>query len=834
MAGFTTPTLSPYKISCLFSAWVNFPLAEAFQAAVIRFVIFMDLTLQLQNMLFISQHRSWLVLVLLLSGCGFAAKHLDNLYGTATTQNRIVGLETAEGELFVNEIKPILDNRCVVCHACNDAPCQLKLSSPEGIDRGYSSQPVYDGGRLTTAMPTRLFEDAQSTEEWRAKGFSPVLNERQQSIEANLQVSLLSRVLQLKQDNPLPQSDILPTAYDFSLDRPQICHGIENFTRFANLHPELGMPYGLPGLSDSENRKLQGWLENGAKMSSLAPLDAQQQQMVKIWESFLNRDSNKHRLMSRYVYEHLSFQHLYFSEQPGGTFFNIVRSRTAPGQAVDRITTLRPYDDPGVESFYYRLIREKATILDKTHIPYLMNKQRLARWQTLFIDADFEIDTLPGYEAWSTANPFITYQDLPVGTRYQFLLDDAQLFIMGFIKGAVCRGNIALSVIDDRFWVFFVRPGLVNEELRSNLYKVQGDNLRIPEETGSTLSLFSWRKKADMERQYFDAKEKMVSDSILDNPALLSLNAIWDGDNTNENAALTVFRHLDNASVVKGMVGEPPKTAWVMDYPQFERIHYLLVAGFDPFGNVGHQLTTRLYMDFLRMEGEVNFVSFLPPDNRFEELSYWYRNAGKSIRNFMKDVHADALFPSGIDYQTEEYKLEFYQQLKQHLASVNSHTYDLSASNASDADLGALEQLGDISGESLSFLPEVVFIRLTDRQSNEHFYTLIHNRGFLNVTSLFNEAKNRVPGEDNLTLVNGFIGAYPNAFWDVRSTDLSGLLNQVRTLDSESDYRKLMDDYGVRRTSDQFWAFSDRLHQEYRNMAQVEAGLFDFNRLENR
>jgi hypothetical protein len=38
----------------------------------------------------------------------------------------------------------------------------------------------------------------------------------------------------------------------------------------------------------------------------------------------------------------------------------------------------------------------------------------------------------------------------------------------------------------------------------------------------------------------------------------------------------------------------------------------------------------------------------------------------------------------------------------------------------------------------------------------------------------------------------------------------------------------------VRRTSDQFWDFSDRLHQEHRNMAQVEAGLFDFSRLENR
>jgi hypothetical protein len=788
----------------------------------------------LQNMLFKPKHRSWLGLVLFLSGCGMAAKHLDNIYGTAAIQDRMVGLETAEGELFAQQVKPILDNRCVVCHSCNDAPCQLKLSSPEGIDRGYSRKLVYNGTRLTAAMPTRLFEDAQSTEEWRTKGFSPVLNERQQSVEANLQSGLMSRILQLKQDNPLPQSDILPAEYDFSLDRAQVCHGIENFTRFANVHPDLGMPYGLPGLNDSEYRQLQGWLANGAKMSTPAPLEDPQQQMVETWESFLNQDSNKHRLMSRYIYEHLFLQHLYFSEQPGGTFFSIVRSRTAPGQVLDRITTLRPYDDPGVESFYYRLVREKATILDKTHIPYLMDKQRMARWQTLFIDADFEIDTLPGYQAGSTSNPFVTYKDFPVRTRYQFLLDDAQLFIMGFIKGAACRGSIALSVIDDRFWVFFVSPDLVNEQLHTEFLEVQGNNLRLPDEKGSSASIFTWRKYAKLEEQYFKAKEKSVSDKLRESPNLLNLEAVWDGESTNTNASLTVFRHLDNASVVQGLVGEPPKTAWIMDYIQFERIHYLLVAGFDPFGNTGHQLSTRLYMDFLRFEGEFNFVAFLPPGNRFEELIYWYRNADKGIQNFIKTMPELAFFPTGIKYQTTDYKQELYQQLRQHLSMVIPHNYDLSASNVSEEDLRSLEQLADISGKTTSFLPEVVFIRLTDIQGNEHFYTLIHNRGFLNVTSLLNQANNRLPDEDNITLVTGFIGAYPNAFWDVRSTDLSDLSNRVRTLDSESDYKKLMDNYGVRRTSDQFWAFSDRLHQEHRNMAQVEAGLFDFSRLENR
>ena len=38
------------------------------------------------------------------------------------------------------------------------------------------------------------------------------------------------------------------------------------------------------------------------------------------------------------------------------------------------------------------------------------------------------------------------------------MLDEAQFTIMGFIKGPVCRGQVALNVIEDHFWVGFVAP----------------------------------------------------------------------------------------------------------------------------------------------------------------------------------------------------------------------------------------------------------------------------------------------------------------------------------------------------------------------------------------
>ncbi len=115
----------------------------------------------------------------------------------------------------------------------------------------------------------------------------------------------------------------------------------------------------------------------------------------------------------------------------------------------------------------------------------------------------------------------------------------------------------------------------------------------------------------------------------------VDLSLIWDGDGRNPNAALTVFRHFDNASVVKGLVGEPPKTAWVLGYPLFERIYYLLVAGYDPYGNLAHQLDSRLYMDFMRMEGESNFLLFLPKAARQPTRDHWYRGASVQVKSYV-------------------------------------------------------------------------------------------------------------------------------------------------------------------------------------------------------
>jgi hypothetical protein len=137
---------------------------------------------------------------------------------------------------------------------------------------------------------------------------------------------------------------------------------------------------------------LSRWLEQGAPFEGLPPLPAPVEKQIADWEAFLNGDSLKQRLVSRYIFEHLFLAHLYFDTDPEPHYFRLIRSRTPPGQPVDLVVSRRPYDDPGVERVYYRLEREQETIVDKTHMPYALGQKRMARWRELFLKSDYRVD----------------------------------------------------------------------------------------------------------------------------------------------------------------------------------------------------------------------------------------------------------------------------------------------------------------------------------------------------------------------------------------------------------------------------------------------------------
>jgi hypothetical protein len=796
------------------------------------------------------KHPIVLLIFLVFTGCAtlvYQAVDYESLYGPSVPKRRLLTHEEAilsqqQNKIsFSRDVKPILDSRCVVCHGCYDAPCQLKLGSIEGIDRGATKQIVYDFARLKAADPTRLFIDAKDTEDWRQKDFYPVLNERLDSPAANLDNSVLAKLIELKRQNPQPISGKLDKDFDLKFDRKLQCPTVEELPKYQHQHPNWGMPYAMPGLSQKEEDTLMQWLQEGAKVEPLQGSSSQSVPTIAKWESYFNGSTLKHKLVSRYIYEHLFIGHLHFKGHPEHEFFRLVRSTTAPGQPIEEINTVRPYDDPGTSTFYYRLQLITETLVDKIHFVYELSDRKMRRYDELFFKTDYQVTALPSYQPEVAANPFKAFIELPLVSKYQFLLDDAEYFVTGFIKGPVCRGEIATESIRDQFWVVFTQPGKFYPKKVAQALAENNRLLGLPGEEADKIGLFGFKKYDAFGKQYLKIKDQFI-DLLLAKNQGFDLDNIWDGDGENQNAALTIFRHFDSATVTKGLIGDTPLTAWVLDYPIFERLHYLLVAGFNVYGTAGHQLASRTYMDILRQDGEDNFLRFMPAKQRQAIYDSWYM--GKDgLRT------ADALFNVGhetqVKYRTTDYKKEFFDQVRQRLGkaagAVDSINQCRQAACIRAETTPVQQQVDDeirkltiLQGLELGVLPEMSLLRIkTGDPGGDLVYTLLIDKAYSNISKMLREGSRRLPKNDRITVVPGFVGSYPNFFFSVEKNRLGEFVNKIRTAKTEADLESFYSQFGIRRTNPEIWQHSDWFNEQHKKYRGLHAGLLDLSRYEN-
>ena len=800
----------------------------------------------------IAGKKLFLLVFLVMTGCAsivYTVIDFDRLYGPSAPKQRVL---TPEGLLlseqqhkvsYYKEVKPILDSRCVTCHGCYDAPCQLKLGSIEGVDRGASKEIVYDSSRLKAADPSRLFVDASMTEDWRKKGFYPILNERIDTNVANLDNSIVAKLLSLKHLNPQPTSGKLGEEYALDINRTLQCPTLQEVPAYQHDHPQWGMPYAMPGLSQQEEHTLTQWLQEGSKVEPLPPLSLESVKAVGQWENYFNGSSLKQKLVFRYIYEHLFIGHIHFKGHPENEFFQWVRSKTGPGQPIKEINTVRPYDDPGIGRFYYRLRAITETIVDKTHFVYELSDERKQRYDELFFEPDYQVTVLPSYSPEVAANPFKAFFELPPASKYKFMLDEAEYFVSGFIKGPVCRGEVATESIRDQFWVVFMKPRHFYPKKAVQFLADNYQLLGLPGEEGDQIGLFGWSNYDDFGRQYLKHKDNFIN-SVLSNGQGLDLNTIWDGEGSNHNAALTIFRHFDSATVLKGFIGGTPLTGWVIDYPIFERLHYLLVAGFNVYGSAGHQLASRTYMDILRQDAEDNFLRFMPAMERLSIYNTWY--AGIKGVNGLRN--AEPLFSIGhetqVKYQTSNYKKEFFDQIRQRLGSAagvvdtinGCEQVDCSRDNITpiqqqvDSDM---RKLAKFKGLQLSALPELSLVRVIMGAAEEdRVYSLITDKAYSNISKLL-EGSNRLPEQDSVTIVPGFIGSYPNFFFTVEKAHLMEFINTLGAARTEIEKDTLYSQFGLRRTHPKLWQHVDWFNQQYKEEKGLSAGLLDMSRYEN-
>jgi hypothetical protein len=237
---------------------------------------------------------------------------------------------------------------------------------------------------------------------------------------------------------------------------------------------------------------------------------------------------------------------------------------------------------------------------------------------------------------------------------------------------------------------------------------------------------------------------------------------------------------------------------------------------------------TRLYMDFLRMEGEANYLSLLPSKRRVELASWWYRGVSTSARKrVMSELLGSNTQPT-IHYRSAEPEVELDAALEQRVSGVLAHSYDLKQ----DAIGAQLHELEGMRGAPATSMPEISFLEIDTGNDNARYFSVLRDSAHSNVAELFDEKDRRLTDEDSLRVVPGFLGAYPNAIFHLRASEVPQFVSSLAAVKRPSDYTALRARFGVLRYSQQFWPASDRLHAAYRDIEPLTSGSFDYNRLQ--
>ncbi|MNJ98611.1 Fatty acid cis/trans isomerase (CTI) [compost metagenome] len=746
-------------------------------------------------------------------------------------------------DYYTHKVQPIFDARCLSCHSCFNAPCQLNLQNYEGFARGANKLQVYDGMRSQSVEPTRLWIDAKTPQEWWTQKQFFSLNASRVPAE---NLFFLSIAMKQGHLTKVPEKQVGET---------RMCPGnLEEQKNQVKTAPEMGMPYGLPALTVQEQKTLEEWISKGAPGPSaetqkkLAEVPGAIDKQIRQWEKFLNQQDLPQRLVSRYMYEHLFLAHVYFPEDPS-MFFRLVRSASQCDKGVDEIATRRPNDDPGRSLFHYCFLKFPGTVVAKTHLPLEFSPAKLERYKKIFYETPWKIVELPSYAQTVAENPFVAFQGIPVKARYQFLLEDSMYQVATFIKGPVCNGSNAVNSIQEQFYVFFLQPSSDNMVISKSYADLAKNFLIMPGMWGSDVTL---KDAVPFAKELVDHREKYrqirAKEAKRVRPKGYALKDLWNGDGKNDNAVLTVFRHDDNAVVMKGAVGDLPKTGFVMDYPLMERLVYNLVVNFDVFGNLGHQMLTRVYMDMIRMEAEELFLYFLPPEQRLLLRREWYRG-------FLTEAKMSYVFPTvasdmptAIRYNNDSkaksefiHKVLFYRQNEKtrgKLDALNWKNVDVSSGLKKNMKLDAVEsELRKVASVKANgntpfarFFSEFSYLLVKNEQGDTRVFSMILNREHENISWILGESLRLAPAENSLTIQEGFWGAYPVQFFAVDEKNLKAFVKSIQETKSGEAYKKLVSDYGVHRMSPQFWPVYDELNASFKKQNAVDFGYLDLTR----
>jgi hypothetical protein len=738
---------------------------------------------------------------------------------------------------FTNSIEPLIAGRCVTCHECVEAPCQLKLSSYDGMRRGSTKNRL--GASIGEVLPTRI-KDEKNWLHWRNREFSSIFPDSPtESRTDNNNQSVMFQALQNGMKTNVAGFNLSSLQSYYTTDA-QICPATTaEHHEFLKENPAAGMPLGFTHIPDAEFKALTDWIGDGAP----GPTDdarairesTKNPDTLLQWESLLNRSSPKERLAARYLFEHFAYIHFHFSDSYG-EFFELVRSSTPAPRPISEIVTDTPSAAP-LTSSTYRFKKVTDVIVQKTHIVYEASKSKLARIKELFFSADWQ--PLPkDYLITYTGNPFDDFQKIPTKARATFMLENSRMIFDQIIRGPVCSGRAATYAIRDHFWVMFMDPSSDPSVADQYLGMQQISNDFVQQDEPISTSYF---KISEYQKRF----EKTLRNI---RPQGLSLKDVWTGGpNRSDNALLTIFRHDESVSLHRGWIGGNPESITYLSYSNFERIFYALAVQFKFWGSVPHKLNSWSIMRKVREEAEALTISLLPEKNRKTLEVSW----AKGLAKF--------LVPEDYNGRTSQIEIthdnnpfgDLINQIRplftdaQTRLSEDDFNFTLLDANGNSV-VGVSPTLSEFERNLRSlvivkykaifeeYLPPIAHIRYYDPTSKQYsVYTIIsHDKFYHHENPLISNSKRiHMLGDGTLSIFRGILGDYSYIYFDIDSREKgAAFVKDILALKTATAYENLKNHYGVRRNNENFWAVADWMVNWNRQENPIEGGIIDLSK----
>lgn len=738
--------------------------------------------------------------------------------------------QTLENDDFFGKIQPIFERRCVVCHSCFEAPCQLKLTSPQLLMRGATQH--ITTGHLTASLRTDLLF---TLAEQRKGGFYSVIPEKPG------QDSLMGALLKEGNDrNGLPPEEYVPP------EKRQCVASTVKWNELNSLEKKkLGMPYYMAPIEEQEYKDLTAWIDKGAPLPSEKELDVLAQpkspKVIQHWEDFMNAPAWKARWTSRYLYEHLFTAHLYFEESPG-EFYEIVRSKTAAPEKIEEIAAERPYTMPSewVNDFSYRLRKVQQTIVQKQHFVYKISKNTISELQKLFWEPKWNSSPEAKPFSFEDRNPFIAFEHIPANSRYRWMLKNAKMLLDMDMRSDNCHGEGATGPLHESFLVLFLKPESDVTVQIPDFFKYANPYLGMTNVSFSNVLLQAEYKSNQV--AYSKIKQHYQQHLF---PKGLAFEDIWNGEQGTQMPLFTITHHEKTASVHDGAFGPQQRVSLLFDYATFERLYYNCVALTTLFDKITDKMGTVWYLRDVGREVEEQMLSFIPEDLRETVRAEWIQGEGTRNRyddsrfalpfneNLLarKDLSVDPKrpFESMMDYMLLK-SGRFTQQI------VGNNHYPISKGSNEYYKFKALSEYMSqeiVAGEGhrAQHFPNISYIAV-EGPSGVHYYTVVANRYYDYVNYIPYRAApadklGRHAAKDYLTIFQDIQINYPGKIYVVKEAEVESFMNKMKSVSSREKYVKFDKTYGLQKMSPQFWQTIDAIQSHFIQLDPINNGILD-------